>query len=180
MKWKIFGAWLMMLCLLFCGCAKQDEPHLDMANYGEEFQAENENLFPNASCEHLIIYKDASEVLPPEEAQLYHITACKFGNCNYEGHLEPHTLAFDLDYDGSGYPHYAENGYLYHTLYEGCLECHMSFQFQIYCEKQDIDCGRDKTSDALFGGSDYTECLAADRDWEEIFKDFPYTIEIWE
>ena len=178
MKWKIFGAWLMMLCLLFCGCAKQDEPHLDMANYGEEFRAENENLFPNASCEHSIVAKDASKILLYDEAILYHISTCKYGNCDYEEHYEPHTLVFDVDYGGLGFPKYFENGYLYHTDYKDCVECKMPIQIQIYCEKQDINCGRYITTEYPHGGNDYTECLAGVRDWEEVFKDFPYIIEI--
>ena len=161
---------IFVLFLSICGCGKHDVAHLDMENYGADFQAENENLFPNASCEHIEIYMDATKILSAEEARFYHLCACKYGNCDYEEYLAPHVIRFDINWQYTGYPAYAENGYLYHTLFKQCAECGMSLTIKIYCEKQNANCGR--------GEDMYPECIAADRDWHEIFKDYPYRIEI--
>ncbi len=158
-----------------CGCENRDSSHLHMANYGEQFRAENENLFPNESCEHLVLSRDASAVLSYDDARFYHISTCKYGNCDYEESYAPHVLRRNRSYEsyGSGPPTYAENGYLYHTLYDSCIECRMPLQFRIYCEIQSPYCGTDEDGRPID-----TKCLAGDRDWEALFHDLPYQIEI--
>lgn len=170
---KIIALWLLGIFAFALFACNEKEALLEMSNYGEQFRSENDNLFPNLSCEHSIVYRDASAYLTSVDAKLYHMSVCKYGNCDYEIQYEPHVLVFYTKYPYSGYPTYAENGYLYHNISAYCLECANIIQLDILCEKQDIDCGRVGGS-----GGGYSECLAGDRDWEKVFEGLPYEIEI--
>lgn len=164
---KQLSVWLALIFLIsLCGCGKQDTQHLDMANYGDEFREKNDILFANTSCEHLVVYRDASAYLTPKEAKLYHMYVCKYGNCDHEIQFDPHVLVFYTKYPQSSHATYADNGYLYHQISAYCLSCTSIIPIKIFCEKQDANCGRTET-----GGVTTSECLAGDRDWKEVLND---------
>lgn len=171
---KIFYLLLSSFILIFIFTSCEDRTSiLDMDHYRGEFRAENADLFPNTSCEHMVVYRDASQYLSDQDAKQYHMCVCKYGNCDYESKFEPHVLLFYIGYPQMGYPRYEENGYLYHYINIACSKCSGVISLKILCEKQSIYCGKDEK-----GRGTYTDCLAADRDWEKVFEDLPYEIEI--
>ena len=166
---------LLLSCIIifiFSSCGAKASI-LDMDHYGEAFRVENADLFPNSSCEHMLVYRDASQYLSDQDAKQYHVRVCKYGNCDYEPEFEPHVLLFYVRYPHVGYPTYAENGYLYHDINIACSKCSGVIRLKIFCEKQSIYCGKDEEGRAI-----YTDCLAADRDWKKVFEDLPYEFEI--
>ncbi len=166
----------MILLFLFtiCGCETEQRPYLDRECYGEAFRKENENLFPNPDCEHMIDEIKADGILPPEEAIFYHMSACKYENCDYEIHYEPHTLYLYEPNILRGFPQYAENGYLYHTPFIYCNDCSRVIEIRILCSKQDVNCGRE--GEVLVTEA---ECLQ-ELDWNEVFQEYPYKIKFQE
>jgi len=156
---------LLCLCaVLFCSCGKADEV-LDLSAFDENFREEHSALFYNESCEHDLRYRNMPDPLLDDDVTVYHEVSCYYGNCDFETHLEPHTVSYSKIQVQNGNPKLKENGCLYHRLVVQCEFCHVYPYFYIYvlCPKQDAACK---------GGK---ECLAG-ADWEEVLCDTPYVI----
>ena len=158
---------LILFCLfsiLLCSCGKADEV-LDLSAFHENFRTEHGALFDNASCEHDLRYRNMPDPLSDDDVTVYQEVSCYYGNCDFETHLEPHTVSYSNIQVQNGNPKLKENGCLYHRLVVQCEYCRVYPYFYIYvlCPNQDTACK---------GGK---ECLAG-ADWEEILCDTPYVI----
>ena len=162
---------LLLISFLFtltsCGNRKS---FLDIAVYDEHFQGKNEILFPNSECEHMEVYTTLSD---PWDSNLYHMSKCKFGNCDYVSKKEAHTFVFQSD-TIRGIPAYKENGYLYHEFGMYCRDCNAWIKICVLCQTQDLNCGR--MTDEYGVTYHTTAHCFVDADYQELFRDTPYHI----
>ncbi len=158
---------LLMLCGLFLTSCTKDMPLLDKSRYGDNFRAENDMLFLNENCDHVMVYVSSAELSESADPNVYHTEKCKKSDCNFEASLEPHTLWIrsDTNYVTTGITKYMENGYFYHRAAMSCSKCHQQINLYVYCYSQDKDCHKNTENNPCFT-----------RDWEEILCDTPYEI----
>ena len=166
---SIFLLLSLLLTLVSCGGGKS---FLDISAYDEAFKERNEILFPNSECEHTEVYTSLSD---PWESNLYHMTKCKFGNCDYISQKEAHTFVFESD-TIRGIATYKENGYLYHEFGMYCRDCNAWIKICVLCQTQDLNCG--KMTDEYGVTYHTTAHCCVDADYKELFRDTPYHIEV--
>ncbi len=166
---KKITALLLVLALLsaFTACEKTVLPIL-----GDDFKEENAILFPNDACKHAVVYQKMSD---PSEQALYHITRCKFQNCDFVSQIEPHTLYMNST-SVFGTVKYKENGYLYHEYGEICHDCNERFTVAVLCRTQEPTCGSITREDGTKAGT-VAHCMAG-VDLKALFEDTPYTVVI--
>lgn len=161
------GVFLILLCLglliSFCSC-RQTDTLIDLSAFDDAFRTEHSLLFYNDACEHDLRYQNMPDVLAEDNTTIYHEVSCYYGNCDFEAHLEPHTID-PAKCTVVGKPMVKENGCLYHQVVAHCELCEIYPYFYIYvlCPKQDADCER---KDGCLDGAD----------WKEILCDTPYVI----
>lgn len=172
---KIISLLLSVSLLLFLVSCEAEQPFfnksfLNKETYGEDFRARNEILFPNDACEHVEVSVSHAD---PWEAKYYHVTKCKFGNCEYVSKEEAHTFVF-TDTTVRGGAIYKENGYLYHEFGMYCDDCNAWVLLSVLCQTQDTSCGTITKED----GNTYQSTAACCEgvDYQALFRDTPYTI----
>ena len=149
---------LLLFALLLSSCEKK---HLDISDYGADFQKINEVLYMNAECDHFLIYTEVNDSVNGIDKNIYHSVYCKWSTCNEDLHYEPHILR--IGNIGSTRAQYKENGYMYHTVTLICEKCNALVYLNVLCQRQDFTC------------MTLEECRTEIK-WEEILCDMPYEI----
>lgn len=163
---RIFSALIFLVVLsVLSSCNKSTLPP-----YGEDFRKANAVLFPNTDCQHVVVYQKVSD---PLEQAIYHITKCKYGNCNFVSEVKPHTISMNRS-TVHGSTRYKENGYLYHEYGEICRECGERFTVCVLCQTQDPECGRITRADGTTVSTS-AHCMTG-VDFQELFNETPYHI----
>ncbi len=157
---------ILLLCFcvtLLCSCGKADKA-FDLSAFDENFRTAHGALFYNENCKHDLRYRNMPDPLSDDGVSVYHEVSCYHGNCDFETHLEPHTVD-PSRFVSSGTPTAKENGCLYHRVAATCSLCRVYPYFYIYvlCPNQDESC---RSENGCLDGVD----------WEEVLCDTPYVI----
>lgn len=121
--------------------APQSFSGLDQNAFGEEFREENSELFFNKDCKHRIKYAATLIPDPDIDINVYHYVSCISGNCNYDAHFEPHSIALYMSGVKVRTCETKENVSLYHRVTASCLDCRYEITQYILCRTQDSKCG---------------------------------------